>query len=141
MTWQCWAFAHKNCTFGGFVVSFKNLQIRVAYGKVSFTLTGRLYEKQFIVCNFKVTIRVAPSRLMGRLGEVVAHAGLTVSQIPLQGFPSPVYPSITRAFVWTHGILPYGINVTAMGTSGTYIHPSLKKEAHRDFSEETIDVF
>ena len=28
-----------------------------------------------------------------------------------------------------------------MGTSGTYIHPSLKKEAHRDFSEETIGVF
>ena len=30
-------FAHKHCTFIGFVVFFKNLQIRVAYGKVSFT--------------------------------------------------------------------------------------------------------
>ena len=31
---------------------------------------------------------------MGRLGEMVAHGGLTVSQIPLQGFPSPVYPAL-----------------------------------------------
>ena len=84
MTWQCWAFAHKHCTFNGFIVLFKNLQIRV----------GRLFEKQFIVCNFKVTICVAPCRLMGRLGEVVAHGGSTVSQIPLQGFPSPVYPAL-----------------------------------------------
>ena len=68
MTWQCWAFAHKHCTFNGFVVLFKNLQIRV----------GRLFEKQFIVCNFKVTICVAPCRLMGRLGEVVAHERSTV---------------------------------------------------------------
>ena len=84
MTWQCWAFAHKHCTFNGFVVLFKNLQIRV----------GCLFEKQFIVCNFKVTICVALCRLMGRLGEVVAHGGSTVSQIPLQGFPSPVYPAL-----------------------------------------------
>ena len=68
MTWQCWAFAHKHCTFNGFVVLFKNLQIRV----------DRLFEKQFSVCNFKVTICVAPSRLMGRLGEVVAHERTTV---------------------------------------------------------------
>ena len=68
MTWQCWAFAHKHCTFNGLVVLFKNLQIRV----------GRLFEKQFIVCNFKVTICVAPCRLMGRLGEVVAHERSTV---------------------------------------------------------------
>ena len=68
MTWQCWAFAHKHCTFNGSVVLFKNLQIRV----------GRLFEKQFSVCNFKVTICVAPSRLMGRLGEVVAHERSTV---------------------------------------------------------------
>ena len=46
----------------------RTLQIRV----------GRLFEKQFIVCNFKVTICVAPSRLMGRLGEVVAHERSTV---------------------------------------------------------------
>ena len=59
-----------------------------------FTLTGRLYEKQVIVCNFKVTICVAPFRLMVLLGEVVAHGGSTVSQIPSQGFPSPVYPAI-----------------------------------------------
>ena len=39
-------------------------------------------------------ICVAPSRLMGRLGEEVAHRGSTVSQIPLQGFPSPVYPAL-----------------------------------------------
>ena len=65
-------------------VLFKNLQIRV----------GRLFEKQFIVCNFKVTICVAPSRFMDRLGEVVAHGGSIVSQIPLQGFPSPVYPAL-----------------------------------------------
>ena len=84
MTWQCWAFAHKHCTFNGFVVLFKNLQIRV----------GRLFEKQYIECNFKVTICVAPCRLMDRLGEVVAHGGSTVSQIPLQGFPSPVYPAL-----------------------------------------------
>ena len=58
MTGQCWAFVHKHCTFNGFVVLFKNLQIRVAYGKVSFTLTGRLLEKQFIVCNFTATIFV-----------------------------------------------------------------------------------
>ena len=44
--------------------------------------------------NFKVTICVAPSRLMRRLGEVVAHGGSTVSQIPLQCFPSPVYPAL-----------------------------------------------
>ena len=31
---------------------------------------------------------------MGRLGKVVAHGGSTVSQIPLQGFPSPVYPAL-----------------------------------------------
>ena len=84
MTWQRWAFAHKHCTFNGFVVLFKNLQIRV----------DRLFEKQFIVCNFKVTKCVAPCRLMSRLGEVVAHGGSTVSQIPLQGFPSPVYPAL-----------------------------------------------
>ena len=29
------------------------------------TLTGRLFEKQFIVCSFKVTICAAPCRLMG----------------------------------------------------------------------------
>ena len=63
-------------------------------GELSFTLTGRLYEKQFIVCNFKVTICLAPFRPMGRLGDVVAHGGSTVSQIPLQGFPSPVYPAL-----------------------------------------------
>ena len=51
-------------------------------------------EKQFIMGNFKVTICVALSRLMRRLGEVVAHGGSTVSQIPLQGFPSPVYPAL-----------------------------------------------
>ena len=68
MTWQCWAFPHKHLTFNGFVVLFKNLQIRV----------GRLFEKQFSVCNFKVTICVAPSRLMGRLGKVVAHERSTV---------------------------------------------------------------
>ena len=73
MTWQCWAFAHKHCTFNGFIVLFKNLQIRV----------GCLFEKQFIVCNFKVTICVALCRLMGRLGEVLAHGGSTVSQILL----------------------------------------------------------
>ena len=69
------------------MVLFKNLQVRV----------GRLFEKQFIVRNLKVTLCVAPPsprRLMGRLGEVVAHGGLTVSQIPLQGFPSPVYPAL-----------------------------------------------
>ena len=33
-------------------------------------------------------------RLMGRLEEVVKHGGSTVSQIPLQGFPSPVYPAL-----------------------------------------------
>ena len=68
MIWQCWAFVHKHCTFNGFVVLFKNLQIRV----------DRLFEKQFSVFNFKVTICVAPSRLMGRLGEVVAHERSTV---------------------------------------------------------------
>ena len=31
---------------------------------------------------------------MHRLGEVVEHGGSTVSQIPLQGFPSPVYPAL-----------------------------------------------
>ena len=31
---------------------------------------------------------------MGRLGEVIAHGGSIVSQIPLQGFPSPVYPAL-----------------------------------------------
>ena len=31
---------------------------------------------------------------MGSLGEVVANGGSTVSQIPLQGFPSPVYPAL-----------------------------------------------
>ena len=73
------------CTlYLGFIVLFENLQIRV----------GRLFEKQFIVCNFKVTICVALCRLMGRLGEMVEHGGLTVSQIPLQGFPSPVYPAL-----------------------------------------------
>ena len=30
-------------------------------------------------------------------------------------------PSITRAFVWTHGILANGIDVTGMGTSGTFV--------------------
>ena len=45
------------------------------------TLAGRLFEKQFIACNFKVTICVAPCRLMRRVGEVVAHGGSTVSQI------------------------------------------------------------
>ena len=30
-------------------------------------------------------------------------------------------PSITWAFVWTHGILTYGIDVTGMGISGTFI--------------------
>ena len=44
--------------------------------------------------NFKVTTCVAPCRLISRLGEVVAHGGSTVSQIPLQGFPSPVYPAL-----------------------------------------------
>ena len=68
MTWQCWAFAHKHCTFNGFGVLFKNLPIRV----------GRLFGKQFIVRNLKVTICVAPSRLMGRLGEVVTHERSTV---------------------------------------------------------------
>ena len=57
-------------------------------------LTGRLFEKQLIVCNFKVTICVTPWRLMDRLGEVVAHGESTLSQIPLQGFPSPVYPAL-----------------------------------------------
>ena len=84
LTWQCGAFAHKHCTFNGFVVLFKNFQIRV----------GRLFEKQINVCDFTVTICVALCRLMGRLGEVVAHGGSTVSQIPLQGFPSPVYPAL-----------------------------------------------
>ena len=78
------SFRAKHCTFNGFVVLFKNFQIRV----------GRLFEKQFIVCDFTVTICVALCRLMGRLGEVVAHGGSTVSQIPLQGFPSPVYPAL-----------------------------------------------
>ena len=73
-----------DCAFNGFVVLFKYFQIRV----------GHLFQKQFIVCNFKVTICVAPCRLMGRLGGVVAHGGSTVSQIPLQGFPSPVYPAL-----------------------------------------------
>ena len=30
-------------------------------------------------------------------------------------------PGITRARVWTHGILAYRIDVTGMGTSGTFI--------------------
>ena len=86
-TWQCWAFAHKHCTFNGFVVLFKNLQIRA--GRLALWKT--IYCVQFQI---KVTICVAPSRLMDRLGEVVAHGGSTVSQIPLQGFPSPVYPAL-----------------------------------------------
>ena len=104
--------------------------MRVAYAKVSFTLTGRLYEKQFIVCNFKVTICVAPSRLMGRLGVVVAHEGSTVSQIPLQCFPSPVYPALHE-----HLYEPTVFWHTEL-TSQEWelcIHPSLKNKARRDF--------
>ena len=41
-----------------------------------------------------LSICVALCRLVGLLGEVVAHGGSTVSQIPLQGFPSPVYPAL-----------------------------------------------
>ena len=39
----------------------------------------------------------------------------------IAGFSISCVPSVTRAFVWTHGILANGINVTGMGTSGTFI--------------------
>ena len=39
----------------------------------------------------------------------------------IAGFSVSCVPSITRAFVWTHGILANGIDVTGMGTSGTFI--------------------
>ena len=77
----------------------------------------------------KVTICVAPSRLMGRLGEVVAYGGSTVSQIPLQGLLSPVYPALHE-----HLYEPTVFWHTEL-TSQEWklcIHPSLKKEAHRE---------
>ena len=39
----------------------------------------------------------------------------------IAGFSISCVPSITRACVWTHGILANGIEVTGMGTSGTFI--------------------
>ena len=67
---------------------------------------------------------------MGRLGVVVAHGGSTVSQIPLQCFPSPVYPGL-------HGHLyePTVFWHTELMSQEweLCIHPSLKKEARRDF--------
>ena len=40
--------------------------------------TGGAFEKKFLVRNFKVTICVDQSRLMGRFGRVVAHERSTV---------------------------------------------------------------
>ena len=51
-----------------------------------------LKKKKKKVRNFKVMILVIPSPLMGR--EVVAHAGSTACLIPLQDFPSAVYPAL-----------------------------------------------
>ena len=39
----------------------------------------------------------------------------------IAGFSISCVPSITRAFVWTHGILANRIDVTGMGTSGTFV--------------------
>ena len=76
------------------------------------------------------------SRLMGRLGKVDTHGGSTVSQIPLQD--SVHLPSITRAFVWNHGILAYGIDVTGMGPtcSGTFIN--FKSKINKTLWERTL---
>ena len=122
MTWQRWAFAHKHCTFNGFVVLFKNLQIRVAYGKVSFTkikhwqvvsLKNNLLCAIYDMCSSMSTY--GSLRRGGRTWRINCISS-TIAR-----FSISCVTGITRAFVWTHGILTYGIDVAGMGTSGTFI--------------------
>ena len=122
MTWQCWAFAHRYYTFKGFVVLFKNLQIRVAYGKVSFTTINRsslwkttycVQFQSYDICNSMATY--------GSLRRGGGTWRINFISNTIARFSISCVPSITRAFVWTHGILANGIDVTGMGTSGTFI--------------------
>ena len=123
------SFCAKHCTFNGFVVLFKNFQIRV----------GRLFEKQFTVCDFTVTICVAPCRLMGRLGGVVAHGGSTVSQIPLQGFPSPVYPALHEHLY--EPTVFWHMELTSQEWEPVVHSSKSKKKAHRGFLSNNMTFF
>ena len=76
---------------------------------------------------------------MGRLGEMVAHGGLTVSQIPLQGFPSPVYPALHE-----HLYEPTVFWHTELMSQEwePVVHSSKsKKKAHRGFLSKKHDFF
>ena len=68
---------------------------------------------------------------MSRLGEVVAHGGSTVSQIPLQGFPSPVYPALHEHLY--EPTVFWQTELTSQEWEPVVHSSKSKKEAHRGF--------
>ena len=110
-----WAFAHKHCTFNGFVVLFKNLQARVVYKNR--TLTGRLWKTIYCV-QFQSYDMCSSMSTYGSLRRGGRTWRINCISNTVARFSISCVPSITRTFVWTHGILANGIDVTGMGTRG-----------------------
>ena len=115
-----WAFAHKHCTFNGFVVLFKNLQIIES-------LTGRcrLQKSNINRSSLWKTIYCMQFQSYDMCSSISAYASLrrggrtwriNCISNTIAGFSISCVPSITRAFVWTPGILANGIDVAGKGT-------------------------